>query len=127
MPDRATRYLVAELSRRGVDCFCLVDGDPCGLNIFLTYYLGSWQLVHETDALTCDKLRLVGIKPLQFKELGFSPEVLLPFNATDQSRVTSMKAKVSTKLSQLEIDPDCDSAYCSFENSQRSVESFELI
>ena len=78
MPDRATRYLVSEMSRHGVDCFCLVDGDPCGFDIYLTYRIGSWQMVHETR-LVAENLRLIGVKPSQFEQLGLTKPVLLDF------------------------------------------------
>ena len=96
MPDRATRYLVAELLRRGVETFCLVDGDPCGFSIYLTYRIGSWQMIHEEN-LICQNLRLYGLRPSQFERLRLRKEVLLNFNKSDNSRIESMRQKIIGK------------------------------
>lgn len=97
MPDRATRYLVAELLRRGVESFCLVDGDPCGFSIYLTYRIGSWQMIHEEN-LVCQKLRLYGVRPSQFRDLKLRKEVLLGFKKSDYSRIESMRQKILGKV-----------------------------
>ena len=98
MPDRSTRYLVSTMSRLGIDCFCLIDGDPCGFDIFLTYRIGSWQMVHESS-LVAERLRLVGVRPSQFGPLGLTSESLQPLSKSDFSRLGSMKCKIIAKLS----------------------------
>ena len=78
MPDRATRNLLSVLSTQ-VPSFALVDGDPCGFDIYLTYRIGSWQMSHE-KSLVSPNLRLLGVLPSQFEELQMPREALLPLS-----------------------------------------------
>ena len=78
MPDRATRNLLSVLSTQ-IPSFALVDGDPCGFDIYLTYRIGSWQMSHE-QSLVSPKLRLLGVLPSQFEELRMPREALLPLS-----------------------------------------------
>ena len=64
------------------------------LDIYLTYRLGSWQLVHEQD-IVVRGLTLSGIRPKQIKSrFNFPKEVQLALTKTDKSRISNMRAKI---------------------------------
>ncbi|KAG9074725.1 endodeoxyribonuclease [Ceratobasidium sp. UAMH 11750] len=63
-PDLATRQLVAALSAQAsehVPLVALVDGDPHGLEILMTYQLGSKSMAHENDQLVAPRLEWIGV------------------------------------------------------------------
>ncbi|KAG8684856.1 endodeoxyribonuclease [Ceratobasidium sp. 394] len=63
-PDLATRQLVAALSAQApghVPLVALVDGDPHGLEILMTYLLGSKSMAHENDQLVAPRLEWIGV------------------------------------------------------------------
>ena len=120
MPDRSTRYLVSKMSELEVDCFCLIDGDPCGFDIFLTYKIGSWQMVHETN-LVASRLKLAGVKPSQFEKLHFEKEATLPMIQSDFSRLESMRLKLIARLKM-----KGDGAESGYESQSSQGENFEL-
>lgn len=64
------------------------------LDIYLTYRLGSWQLVHEQD-IVVRGLILAGIRPNQIKNrFNFPGDVRLSLNQSDKSRISTMRSKI---------------------------------
>jgi len=71
-PDVATRQLVATLSTRlprRVPIFCLVDGDPYGLDIMSVYKYGSRAMAHEGEKLAAGRIEYLGIFPSELTKL----------------------------------------------------------
>jgi len=91
-PDRATRNLVSVLSSR-IPSFALVDPDPCGIDIYLTYRIGSWQMNHEEN-LKSGSLHLIGVLPSHLKKFKIPEQALLPLSSSDHSRIENMKRKI---------------------------------
>ena len=91
-PDRATRNLVSVLSSR-IPSFALVDPDPCGIDIYLTYRIGSWQMNHEEN-LKSRSLHLIGVLPSHLKKFKIPEQALLPLSSSDHSRIENMKRKI---------------------------------
>ncbi|XP_026324408.1 meiotic recombination protein SPO11, partial [Hyposmocoma kahamanoa] len=60
-PDVCTRQLLCRLrSELQLNALALVDADPHGFEIFLTYKYGSLAQSHLSSALACSSLRLLG-------------------------------------------------------------------
>ncbi|EIN11364.1 DNA topoisomerase IV alpha subunit, partial [Punctularia strigosozonata HHB-11173 SS5] len=63
-PDVATRKLVNQLANdlpTNVPILALVDWDPHGIDILLTYKLGSISMLHEKDTLAASRVQWLGI------------------------------------------------------------------
>ncbi|KAG8748127.1 endodeoxyribonuclease [Ceratobasidium sp. 414] len=92
-PDLATRQLVAALSVQlpeHVPLLALVDGDPHGLEIFLTYQLGSKSMAHENDQLVAPRLEWIGVTMEDIEELGIDSSKMIELSLKDRRKATSM-------------------------------------
>ena len=52
--------------------FALVDPDPHGVEIYLTYKHGSHEMAREAASLTAPELKLIGVLPSEVKCAGGS-------------------------------------------------------
>ncbi|XP_045458724.1 meiotic recombination protein SPO11 [Melitaea cinxia] len=70
-PDVCTRQLLCRLvTELRLKALALVDYDPHGYEIFLTYKYGSLAQSHLSDALACSSLLLLGVRHSDVKTLA---------------------------------------------------------
>lgn len=70
--------------------FCLVDGDPYGLNIYGVYkYGGDKSSIIERERLELPSLRYIGIRSLDFDE----DDGLIDLTRRDQQKIEAMLGK----------------------------------
>ncbi|KAG7207529.1 hypothetical protein KM043_009160 [Ampulex compressa] len=88
-PDVATRMLVKFLAEEmELPVYVLVDADPFGVDIMLTYRFGSIALSRENASLASPKVRWLGIFPSELEVLGVK---MMPLNEADLSKLASIK------------------------------------
>ncbi|KAG9126545.1 endodeoxyribonuclease [Ceratobasidium sp. 392] len=107
-PDLATRQLVAELSAllpEHIPLLALVDGDPHGLEILLTYLLGSKSMAHENDQLVAPRLEWVGVTMEDIEDLGIDPSKMIGLPPSDRRKARSLYWPLKTATSMLD-NPD---------------------
>ncbi|CAH2066383.1 unnamed protein product, partial [Iphiclides podalirius] len=89
-PDVCTRQLlcrlVAELRLRAL---ALVDADPHGYEIFLTYKYGSLAQSHLSQSLACSSLQLLGARHNDVMTLA-PKEARLPLTTLDKGKINSL-------------------------------------
>ncbi|GBP23127.1 hypothetical protein EVAR_13148_1 [Eumeta japonica] len=89
-PDVCTRQLVARLTRElRLPALALVDADPHGLEIYLTYKYGSLAQSHLSHDLSCGKLRLLGARHADAVTLA-PAAARLPLTARDRRKIQSL-------------------------------------
>ncbi|KAG8774083.1 endodeoxyribonuclease [Serendipita sp. 397] len=75
-PDIATRQMLHKLSTglpEEIPIFAVVDADPYGVDILVTYAFGSRSLQHEREGLVSERLVWLGVKPSQLEKSGSGP------------------------------------------------------
>eukprot|EP00741_Cyanophora_paradoxa_P007467 tig00000128_g7222.t1 len=83
-PDLATRALVHRLhSEFGLPVLGLADYNPHGLQLLLTYKLGSARMGHEAFRFVVD-LKWVGLRGDDLWDLGLPPECSQPLSDRDR-------------------------------------------
>ncbi|GJQ85645.1 Spo11 [Trypoxylus dichotomus] len=87
--DVSTRLFVKKLWQiLYIPVFALVDADPSGIEIMLTYRFGSLALAHLSDQLALPSLRWIGIHPKE----------IISLNITRQSLTQPDKRKIRSLL-----------------------------
>ncbi|KAI4464710.1 meiotic recombination protein spo11 [Holotrichia oblita] len=86
--DISTRLFVKKLWQiLKIPVFALVDADPCGIEIMLTYRFGSLALCHLSRYLALPSLRWIGIHPSEIISLNITRE---PLTKRDQNKIRSL-------------------------------------
>ncbi|KAF5286927.1 hypothetical protein FQR65_LT12386 [Abscondita terminalis] len=84
-PDINTRLFIRILRQHlKIPIFILVDADPSGIEIMLTYKYGSLACAHVNHHLAEPKIQWLGLIPSEITALGIKPE---PFDNRDR-RIT---------------------------------------
>lgn len=97
-PDVPTRSFLRLLrDTLGLPVYGLVDGDPHGLDILLTYRFGSLTMAYDAEALATPDIHWLGIHLSDCKTFDVPKNCLLPLNSRDRQ-----KAKAILKRSYLE-------------------------
>ncbi|KAJ7217768.1 DNA topoisomerase IV alpha subunit [Mycena pura] len=91
-PDVATRQMVATLSTRlpHLPIFCLVDGDPYGLDILSVYKYGSRAMAHEGDKLAAGRIEYLGIFLSELANYRVDLEAVLPITKKDEKKARAI-------------------------------------
>jgi meiotic recombination protein SPO11 len=93
-PDVATRLMLrrlVEASEGGaLPVLALVDADPHGLEILLTYRHGSRALAHEAAALACPDVRWLGLRPSDLDRYDVPASARLPFAKGDAKKAREL-------------------------------------
>ncbi|XP_011629999.1 meiotic recombination protein W68 [Pogonomyrmex barbatus] len=90
-PDIATRLLVKMLSEKtDLPVYIIVDADPFGVDIMLTYRFGSSTLRRENKNLACPNARWLGIHPSDLIGLGAKTS---PLTNADLVKLRSIEAR----------------------------------
>ncbi|XP_011685189.1 PREDICTED: meiotic recombination protein SPO11 [Wasmannia auropunctata] len=91
-PDVATRMLVKMLSEKmDLPVYILVDADPFGVDIMLTYRFGSSTLCKENESLACPNARWLGIHPSELNSL--TGVKTIPLTEADLVKLRSIEAR----------------------------------
>ncbi|CAH0603282.1 unnamed protein product [Chrysodeixis includens] len=89
-PDVCTRQLLCRLcSELRLQALALVDGDPHGYEIFLTYKYGSLAQSHLSSSLACTSLLLLGARFNDVMTLS-STEARLPLTELDKRKLRNL-------------------------------------
>ncbi|KAF9412322.1 hypothetical protein HW555_009160 [Spodoptera exigua] len=89
-PDVCTRQLVCRLcSELRLRALALVDADPHGYEIFLTYKYGSLSQSHLSSSLACSSLVMLGARHSDVMTLAPS-EARLPLTDLDKRKITNL-------------------------------------
>lgn len=81
-PDISTRLLLKKLlNYRNLKVYCLVDGDPYGIDIMMVYRYGSRALSQMRERVSCPEVRWIGIHPSEIKKLNLP---MTPLTQADQ-------------------------------------------
>ncbi|XP_026738190.1 meiotic recombination protein SPO11 [Trichoplusia ni] len=89
-PDVCTRQLLCRLcSELRLQALALVDGDPHGYEIFLTYKYGSLAQSHLSSSLACTSLLLLGARYSDVMTLS-SNEARLPLTELDKRKLRNL-------------------------------------
>uniref|UniRef100_A0AC34RCK7 Spo11/DNA topoisomerase VI subunit A N-terminal domain-containing protein n=1 Tax=Panagrolaimus sp. JU765 TaxID=591449 RepID=A0AC34RCK7_9BILA len=96
-PDIATRQFLKHLETQfQIPIFALVDCDPHGLHIFLTYKYGSTvaakQIEGGGEAAVINSIQLIGLKPTHLTEYNHRLQEI-PFRRTDERTVELVKRR----------------------------------
>ncbi|XP_050361884.1 meiotic recombination protein SPO11 [Nymphalis io] len=89
-PDVCTRQLLCRLvTELRLKALALVDYDPHGYEIFLTYKYGSLSQSHLSNTLACSSLLLLGVRPNDVTTLA-PKAARLPLTVLDKRKLTSL-------------------------------------
>ncbi|KOB52092.1 Meiotic recombination protein spo11, partial [Operophtera brumata] len=89
-PDVCTRQLLCRLcNEQKLRALALVDADPHGFEIFLTYKYGSLAQSHLSSSLACSSLLLLGARHYDVMTLA-SNEARLPLSDLDKRKLNSL-------------------------------------
>lgn len=87
-PDVNTRFLVKKLIEfLNINAYILVDADPHGIEIMLTYKYGSLALCHIADELVASQIQWIGLKPTDVEELKVTTQSL---NSDELKKTSNM-------------------------------------
>ncbi|MCO5608454.1 hypothetical protein L7F22_062664 [Adiantum nelumboides] len=83
-PDVATRSFLRLLKDKlHLPVFGLVDGDPYGLDILLTYTFGSLTMAYDTEALVTPSIHWLGVLLSDCEAFGVPTRCLLPLTGAN--------------------------------------------
>jgi len=86
-PDISTRAFVKKLSHQfSLPVLALIDSDPYGLEILLTYTFGSLSQSHDSDRLAVPHIKWLGVRPSDFTRFNVPINKLLPLTDTDYKK-----------------------------------------
>ncbi|KPJ11949.1 Meiotic recombination protein SPO11 [Papilio machaon] len=89
-PDVCTRQLLCRLvNELRLKALALVDADPHGYEIFLTYKYGSLAQSHLSQSLACSSLQLLGARHGDVMTLA-EKEARLKLTALDKKKIVSL-------------------------------------
>ena len=94
-PCMATRKLVSQLGRLGLQVFCLVDFDPYGLEIARQYRLGSEKLPAETQHLACPSIVYAGLTFQDIDRYGDQARIAEKLTGTERKRLGRLQKQVA--------------------------------
>lgn len=100
-PDVATRQLVKSLSDNlpsTIPIMALVDADPYGIDIALTYKYGSKSMKHQNEGLAARRVQWMGVSTADILEMGIDRDALLPITVHDQKKASSMLCSTEIQL-----------------------------
>ncbi|ERN17750.1 hypothetical protein AMTRI_Chr10g2700 [Amborella trichopoda] len=84
---RFLRLLIDELS---LPVYCLVDCDPFGFDILLTYRFGSMQMAYDAKLLRIPEIRWLGIFSSDAEAIGLPRRCLLPLTHRDKKKAEAL-------------------------------------
>lgn len=91
-PDLDTRCCVKSLScQLQLPVFVLVDCNPHGLAIFLTYRFGSRSMAHEAHNCTVTQAKWFGLLPTELEKFNIPDEQMMPLSKDDLKMIKSFK------------------------------------
>ncbi|KAL8462265.1 hypothetical protein ACS0TY_033347 [Phlomoides rotata] len=86
-PDVSTRrflHLLVETFHLPV--YCLVDCDPYGIDILVTYRFGSMQMAYDAKSLRLPEIRWIGAFPSDSEKYQLPQQCLLPLTTEDMQK-----------------------------------------
>ncbi|XP_067937666.1 meiotic recombination protein SPO11-like [Watersipora subatra] len=108
-PDLITRQLLRMLKDKyaHLPFFALVDADPHGASIYLTYKFGSLTHAHDVQNLALPSLMWLGVLPSDVNELLLPDGVALKLSSSDRAQVQDIMnreymAGLSSELKELQ-------------------------
>lgn len=89
-PDVSTRLLLKLLSLK-LSIFCLIDGDPHGFQIYLTYKYGSKSMAFSSSSLAVPTIKFLGVAPSSwFSKLKIKTKDLIQLSKYDAKKCLSL-------------------------------------
>jgi meiotic recombination protein SPO11 len=89
-PDVSTRLLLKLLSQ-SLAIFCLIDGDPHGFQIYLTYKYGSKSMAFSATNLAVPCIQFLGVAPSAwFTKLHIKTQDLIQLSINDVKKCLSL-------------------------------------
>lgn len=97
-PDIGTRKLVRQLAEQHrLPAFALVDADPHGCEIMMTYRFGSKRMEHDAANLTCPTLRWLGVLPRDLVTYHVLENNRIPMMAGDVKKADELRERTEVK------------------------------
>ncbi|KAH7443626.1 hypothetical protein KP509_02G042600 [Ceratopteris richardii] len=97
-PDIATRSFLRLLKEKlNLPVFALVDGDPYGLDILLTYKFGSLSMAYDAEVLVTPCIYWLGIHFSDCETFGVPKEFLLPLSRPGTSAFVVLSRYLSPR------------------------------
>jgi meiotic recombination protein SPO11 len=102
-PCMATRNCLFRISLKypKLSMMALVDGDPHGIQIFLTYKYGSLAMAFDNARMAVPSLKFVGLSPFNWRELGISCDDLLKLKPVDMKKAFKLLSNPWIKTKEL--------------------------
>ncbi|CAI5448365.1 unnamed protein product [Caenorhabditis angaria] len=102
-PDICTRLVLKTLvDKLNIPIFGLFDGDPHGIEIFLTYKFGSSKNHSESSDAFIPDIEWIGVFPSDSTRFPIFPDQLLPLSKLDVTKIETLKSR-AFQLSEIEI------------------------
>ncbi|CAN6470625.1 unnamed protein product [Victoria cruziana] len=90
-PDLSTRrFLRLLIDELHLPAYCLVDCDPYGFEILMTYRFGSMQMAFDAKSLCVPEVRAIGTFPSDHRRYDLPDRCLLPLTPRDRRKVKAM-------------------------------------
>ncbi|XP_031489736.1 meiotic recombination protein SPO11-1 [Nymphaea colorata] len=90
-PDVSTRrFLRLLIDELHLPAYCLVDCDPYGFEIMMTYRFGSMQMAFDAKSLCIPELRAIGTFPSDLRTYHLPDRCLLPLTPRDRGKAKAM-------------------------------------
>ncbi|XP_073125743.1 meiotic recombination protein SPO11-1 isoform X2 [Henckelia pumila] len=90
-PDVPTRRFLRLLSKTlHLPIYCLVDCDPYGIDILMTFRFGSMQMAYDAKSLRLPEIRWLGAFPSDHKTYQLPQQCLLPLTDDDKHKLKGM-------------------------------------
>ncbi|CAA6657318.1 unnamed protein product [Spirodela intermedia] len=90
-PDVSTRRFLKRLVENlCLPVYCLVDCDPYGLDILMTYRFGSMQMAFDASLMCVPEVRWLGVFPSDHEKYSLPDRCLLPLSPEDRMKAGAM-------------------------------------
>lgn len=95
-PDICTRLFLSWLALKfpSMPMLALVDADPYGIEIFLTYKFGSERSRVETGHVDLHRLQWIGFLPSETEQLAFPADQVLPLVPSDRRKIEKLGGRL---------------------------------
>lgn len=86
------------LDQLKLKAYILVDSDPHGVEIMMTYKFGSLALSHISDELACPSIIWIGLKPTDAESLKATSQPLSPEELKKVADIQKSRPYISPQL-----------------------------
>jgi meiotic recombination protein SPO11 len=92
-PDLATRMLIRKLSDMRIPILALMDADPHGIEILLTYTIGSNAMNYTNEKYACEDIQWLGLLPSDLFQFNLHPKALMQASPEELKKCRQLMAQ----------------------------------